>query len=99
MARQPWFSWIEQTSSLRRVKIDPQAFNPTRIRDRIRGCLLAGAIGDAMGGPFEGQQGPLHFREHSDWKISDDTQLTLATCESIIELGRVSPEHIAARFL
>ena len=68
-------------------------------QDRVRGCLLAGAIGDAMGGPFEGRRGPLTFREPSNWAISDDTQLTLATCESIIELGKVSPEHIAGRFL
>lgn len=70
-----------------------------KLKDKIRGCLIAGAIGDAMGGPFEGQTGPLRFREHSHWRISDDTQLTLATCESIIELGNVNPEHIAARFL
>ena len=76
------------------------AMNRTsEIHDRARGCLLGGAIGDAMGGPFEGQPGPLRFREHAGWRISDDTQLTLATCESIIEMGRISPEHIAARFL
>ena len=51
-----------------------------------------------MGGPFEGQTGPLQFLEHRDWRISDDTQLTLATCESITELNEVSPEHIAERF-
>jgi ADP-ribosylglycohydrolase len=56
-------------------------------------------IGDALGGPFEGQPGPLRFHEHNAWSISDDSQLTLATCESIIELGRVSPEHIAQRFV
>ena len=67
--------------------------------DRARVCILAGAIGDAKGGPYEGQPGPLQFRDHRDWKISDDTQLTLATCESIIEVGKVSPEHIAARFV
>ena len=71
----------------------------SRLHDRVRGCLIGGAIGDAMGGLFEGQPGPLRFREHDPWKISDDTQLTLATCESISELGRVSPEHIAACFL
>ena len=71
----------------------------TQKTDKVRGCLLAGAIGDAMGGPFEGRAGPLSFHEHTNWKISDDTQLTLATCESIIELGEVSPEHIAGRFL
>lgn len=70
-----------------------------QLRDRARGCILAGAIGDAMGGPFEGQPGPLQFHEHTDWRISDDTQLTLATCESIIKLGRVSPEHIASQFV
>lgn len=67
--------------------------------DRARGCILGGVIGDAMGGPFEGQPGPLQFREHTLWSISDDSQLTLATCESIIELGHVSPEHIAQRFV
>lgn len=71
----------------------------TQLADRARGCILGGAIGDAMGGPFEGQPGPLKFRESTSWSISDDTQLTLATCESIIQAGEVSPEHIAGRFL
>lgn len=71
----------------------------TGLGDRARGCLLGGAIGDSMGGPFEGQPRPIQFREHCDWNVSDDTQLTLATCESILELGRVSPEHIASRFV
>ena len=52
-----------------------------------------------MGGPFEGHPGPFQFREHTDWTISDDSQLTLATCESIIVIGTVSPEHIADRFV
>ena len=67
--------------------------------DRVRGCLLAGAVGDAMGGPFEGKPGPMQFREHRNWKISDDSQLTLATCESISQLAEVSPEHIAGQFV
>jgi len=69
-----------------------------RVRDRAHGCIIGGVIGDAMGGPFEGRAGPVKFKEHNDWSISDDSQLTLATCESIIEAGRVSPEHIAQRF-
>ena len=67
----------------------------TGLGDRARGCILGGAIGDAMGGPFEGQPGPIQFREHRDWQLSDDTQLTLATCESIIALSKVSAENIA----
>ena len=70
----------------------------SRTLDRIRGCIIAGAIGDAMGGPYEGTAGPLTFHDHSDWTISDDTQLTIATCESITEVRKVSPEHIANRF-
>lgn len=67
--------------------------------DHVRGCIIGGVIGDALGGPFEGRPGPLEFQEHTTWSISDDSQLTLATCESIIELGKVAPEHIAQRFV
>ncbi|MEO6393682.1 MAG: ADP-ribosylglycohydrolase family protein [Pyrinomonadaceae bacterium] len=74
-------------------------YSSTELSDRAQGCILAGAIGDAMGGPFEGRSGPLVFRDHTRWSISDDTQLTLATCESITETGDVRPDHIAARFL
>jgi ADP-ribosylglycohydrolase len=70
------------------------------IVDRTRGCILGGAVGDAMGGAFEGEVGPVEVGDHRHWSISDDTQLTLATCESIIELsGAVEPEHIAGRFV
>lgn len=68
------------------------------LHDRMLGCLLGGALGDAMGGPFEGQTGPLEYVEPKQWYISDDTQLTLATCESIITGQTVSPEHIANTF-
>src|SRR4029079_3720944 len=45
--------------------------------DAVLGCLLGGAIGDAVGGVAE--RGRLG--------LSDDTQLTLATCEAVIEAG------------
>src|SRR5665213_3298616 len=32
------------------------------------------------------------------WSLTDDTQLTLATCEAIVAHGRVDPECIAAEF-
>lgn len=69
------------------------------LRDRACGCILAGALGDAMGGPFEGQAGPLTYADHRPWSLSDDTQLTLAACEAVAESGCVSPERIAAQML
>lgn len=63
--------------------------------DRILGCIFGGAIGDAMGGPCEGQSPPIVLDDRAEWRLSDDTQLTLATCEAIVETGRVDPQAIA----
>jgi ADP-ribosyl-[dinitrogen reductase] hydrolase len=63
------------------------------------GCLLGGALGDAWGGPFEGSTGPIRFEIPLRPVLSDDTQLTVATCSSIIERGCISPESIADSFL
>lgn len=69
------------------------------VRDRISGCILGGAIGDALGGAYEGKPSPVTLDEAVDWQLSDDTQLTLATCEAIIEnQGKADPAIIAARF-
>lgn len=56
--------------------------------DAILGCLLGGAIGDAFGGVAE--RGRL--------SLSDDTQLMLATCESIVAARGLLPEHVAETF-
>ena len=65
-------------------------------RARVRGCLLGGAIGDALGGPVEFQDGRSIVAEHPDgvrdfisgaWPpgtITDDTQMTLFTMEGLI---------------
>lgn len=68
-----------------------------RIRARFRGCLLGGAVGDALGAPVEfmsvseireafGRQGirdfiPAYGRLGA---ITDDTQMTLFTAEGLI---------------
>ncbi len=70
-------------------------------RSRVRGCLLGGAIGDALGGPIEFDDGqkivaahPGGLREFvaggADWPpgtITDDTQMTLFTVEGLIRAG------------
>ena len=69
---------------------------PVTLNSRVLGCLLGGALGDAWGGPSEGRAGPLRFEVPAQPVLSDDTQLTLATCEAIMERGCVDPENVAA---
>jgi len=69
---------------------------PVTLKSRAVGCLLGGALGDAWGGPSEGRSGPLRFEVPARPVLSDDTQLTLATCEAILESGSVEPENVAA---
>lgn len=67
-------------------------------RDAIEACLLAGAIGDALGASREGGAAGAAACDRSALPISDDTQLTLSTCAAILATGGVDPEAIAARF-
>jgi ADP-ribosylglycohydrolase len=69
-------------------------------RDRIRGCLLGGAVGDALGAPIEfdslaairaahGPDGVTHFvGTHWPRTVTDDTQMTLFTAEGLLRAGR-----------
>ena len=67
--------------------------------DRIAGCLLGGALGDSIGSHFEGSAAVNDFALPSNLRVTDDTQLTIATCESIVETRAVSPESIANHFV
>ncbi|MDB5336220.1 MAG: hypothetical protein JWN70_1839 [Planctomycetaceae bacterium] len=69
------------------------------LEDRITGCLMAGALGDAIGSHFEARPTTTNIVVPHEVQVSDDTQLTIATCESIIETGSVKPESIAGHFL
>lgn len=71
---------------------------PLTLRDRILGCLLGGAIGDAWGGPYEGALPSEDPKFPAAARLSDDTQLTIATCESIAEHGAIEPAHVASSF-
>src|SRR5262245_7856826 len=77
------------------------------LADVFVGCLLGCAVGDALGAPFEGlwpRQIPdrdrllAEFAELEGYprgQFTDDTQLTLATVESIVECGGIDPHEIA----
>ncbi|MGH9822084.1 MAG: ADP-ribosylglycohydrolase family protein, partial [Blastocatellia bacterium] len=67
------------------------------IKDRIIGCIVGGAIGDCLGGPYEGKALRAGGRK-APWAFSDDTQMTLATCEAVCEAGGIDPVGLASTF-
>lgn len=69
------------------------------LHNHILGCLLGGAIGDMLGGPYEQSSRTSTSTHFVHQSISDDTQLTLATCEAIVEEQLISPAHIAKKFV
>ncbi len=62
----------------------------TSLTDAILGCIVGGALGDAAGAEAEGAPG---------WRLTDDTQLTLATCDALTGQDAVCPARLAASFL
>ena len=71
------------------------------IHDRMRGCLLGGAVGDALGAPVEflslaqirARFGPEGIRDFAPaygraGAITDDTQMTLFTAEGLLVAWR-----------
>ncbi|CAA6692294.1 MULTISPECIES: ADP-ribosylglycohydrolase family protein [unclassified Lentimonas] len=70
------------------------------LSNQIRGCIYGGALGDAYGSAVEGQASAEHFTFESvdSPRITDDTQLTLATCEALSGNTGSIPDQIAASF-
>lgn len=66
--------------------------------EQIIGCLVGGAIGDCLGGPYEGRHAPVMIDYQKKWRLSDDTLHTLATCEAISSNHKPDPASIASTF-
>jgi ADP-ribosylglycohydrolase len=75
----------------------PRRPTDARLASRFRGCLLAGACGDALGAPVEfltlaeirDRFGPAGIRDHvpaygRTGAITDDTQMTLFTADGLL---------------
>lgn len=86
----------------------------TRSEDRVRGALYGVAVGDALGAPLEfmnatqikQQYGaPVREMVGGGWlslvpgETTDDTDMTLAVCESIMESPSAPIEPIGRRFI
>lgn len=79
----------------------------SEVTDRVLGCVLGGAVGDALGAPFEGlwshsipdaaslMTGFAEFEGYPRGQYTDDTQLTVATLRSIVRRGEIDPADIA----
>jgi len=67
--------------------------------DRIAGCLLGGALGDSIGSCFEGMAACDNVSIPANLRVTDDTQMTIATCEAVIESRAITPQSIADQFL
>ncbi len=91
----------ELTDEFKNMSTEEQKINGCEIdnsekKNKIKGCLLGGAIGDALGYPVEftsyrdivskyGKNGIENFELHNGVAlISDDTQMTIFTAEGLI---------------
>lgn len=74
------------------------------LRDKFKGAILGSFLGDAFGAGFEGMSpnGAISrmstLSETFPRTYTDDTDMTLALTESIVESGKVDPEDIANKF-
>lgn len=74
------------------------------MHERIRGCLLGAALGDALGAPYEGgpveqvAQRMISAVSGERYRYTDDTQMTMDLAESLIRCGTVDPDDLARTF-
>lgn len=84
----------------------PRIPSDSRVRSRFRGCLLGGAVGDALGAPVEfldldeivSAFGEAGIRDYAPaygklGAITDDTQMTLFTAEAMLAAHVASALH------
>ncbi|OED48280.1 hypothetical protein AB832_00270 [Flavobacteriaceae bacterium (ex Bugula neritina AB1)] len=77
-------------------------------KERFLGSMFLGAIGDAMGSGYENLKPPddtIFYpfgkpeKEIPEWQITDDTQLTMITCEALLEDPTLDPEILSNYFV
>ena len=80
--------------------------NLISLSDRIKGCLIGGAVGDALGFPVEfldvenivqkhGEKGITeHLVRNGNALISDDTQMTMFTAEGLLRVKHLRAESV-----
>lgn len=114
---QRWFGTSGPTSSASPARSKPTSprlaapLGSSPHEDRCIGCLLGGAMGDALGSgvefksrrEIEGSYGRLEdyldFPDRPGGTFTDDTEMTLALASSLVENGRLDPAACAAAYV
>lgn len=77
------------------------------LHDRFEASIISGAIGDSWGSSYENEilvdDSEIYYLGKKDskfrrWQITDDTQLTLATCE-VLSNKEFNPEKLIDKFI
>jgi len=77
-------------------------------KERLAGCIIGGAIGDAWGSAYENasskiSQNTFYLGKVEEkqplWSFTDDTQFTLITLEALLNTDRLTPEILASYFV
>jgi poly(ADP-ribose) glycohydrolase ARH3 len=74
-----------------------------RLHDRMRGAVLASALGDAFGAPYEGGVAErllwrILGRQSGKRRWTDDTQMSVDVIESLLACKKVEQNDLARRF-
>lgn len=79
--------------------------------DRMCGCILGQAIGDAIGSPFEGMAADMIYQffgdgsalmsvpEDRELHYTDDTEMLIGVAQVLAEHGRIIEEELVGRFV
>lgn len=80
------------------------------LKDRFEGCLLGLAVGDALGGKFEGQSADairsrfstaeqlIAYPQEEIW-YTDDTQMAIGVSEALLERSEIVEESLCRSFV
>lgn len=80
------------------------------LKERFEGCLLGLAVGDALGGKFEGQSADairarfstveelIAYPQEEIW-YTDDTQMAIGVTEALLERGEIAEEILCRTFV
>ena len=72
------------------------------LRTKFIGAMMGSALGDAIGELFISLRSKSRVMEELEWthklRYTDDTAMAMGIAESLMELGKLDPEHLGDTF-